>query len=388
MIQIQFPIEKLKGSFEIRHLEVCQMPDLNNKTDMKRFVFFISTFSSMYFCVDVMAINVAIFSDPPKTEVRAYYENVFKAENHIMQNEVDSALMCYNIAESMNIRMMIDIRNISVCLSRSDNDDVKISLFKTRYSQTNDTVTISQFISWVSSFLSDEGVEHLRTQLENIKKQNSVDNIDYQELIEKLESMGKDDQLFRGESSFSKAELRQRKKIDSRNMRKLMKLYSDYGKFLTYRLFGGGFSGYEIILIHNFFDKKKYLKYNDFFIGEILAGRLDAREYAGIVDNYRFDSTQVYGCHTVFSVGDSLVVFQLSDSGKRKINSNRKSVFLQDIDVMQNKMIWQWRNFDSFWFENVWELIPAFSNETATDVAKQKLKEMGSIVTGYEILSR
>ena len=145
-------------------------------------------------------------------------------------------------------------------------------------------------------------------------------------------------------------------------------------------------SGYEIILIHNFLTKK-YLKYNDFFIGEILAGRLDAREYAGIVDNYvRFHAGEC--CHTVFSVGDSLVVFQLSDSGKRKINSNRKSVFLQDIDVMQNKMIWQWRNFDSFWFENVWELIPAFSNETATDVAKQKLKEMGSIVTGYEILSR
>lgn len=317
---------------------------------------------------------------------RQYYNYIFAAEGFIMNEEFDSALFYYAKSLNTGISSLTNGININKCLMKAKDDNSKIQMFIYGYMHSDSDFTPIECIESASSYLTAKGVERLRDSIEY--KQKIIDEINYQVLIEQLENMGANDQSFRVGSSFSKTNIRKRGKIDRINMRKLMKLYSKYGRFMTGKLYGGGFSSYRMILVHNFYNNKKYLKYNDFFIGEILAGRLDAREYAGIVDNYRFDSTQVYGCHTVFSVGDSLVVFQLSDSGKRKINSNRKSVFLQDIDVMQNKMIWQWRNFDSFWFENVWELIPAFSNETATDVAKQKLKEMGSIVTGYEILSR
>ena len=154
------------------------------------------------------------------------------------------------------------------------------------------------------------------------------------------------------------------------------------------RLDGEASSAFRMTLLHRFFDKKTRTKYNDFFVNEVRCGHIDSREYAGIVDNYLFDSTQVYGVHTIFFVGDSLVVFHLSDLGKEQINKNRQLIYLQDIETTQSKLIWQWKNNDEYRFETIWEIVPYYPTETASDVAKQKLKKMGSLVTGYTIYAR
>lgn len=317
-----------------------------------------------------------------------YYNYVFTAEKFIMQEEFDSALYYYAKSLSTEIRCLIDIGNINKCLMKAKDDNNKIDIFLYGYMHSDSSVTPDLFIERVSSYLTQEGVILLRDSISSKTKYIDKDGIDYVLISKILEDLGASDQKYRQTLSSSNSDLRKRKRVDADNFRKLINLYTKHGFFTTSKLQGAAFTAYKIILIHNFFNKEKYFKYNDFFIREVKAGRLDAREYAGIVDNYSFDSAQVYGCHTVFSVGDSLVVFKLSDLGKKIFNSNRESIFLQNIDIMQKKIIWQWSNPDLFWFENVWEVVPYYANETATVIAKQKLKDMGSIVTGYEIISR
>jgi len=324
----------------------------------------------------------------PTKSPSEYYNYVFIAEKFIMQGEFDSALYYYAKSLSTEIRYRIDITNVNKCLKKANDDNIKIDLFLYGYLHSDSSVSSDLFIERVSSYFTKEGIEKLRDSISGKAKYVDEDDIDYVQISKILEDLENADQKYRLDFSPSRSDLRKRKRVDIDNFRKLINLYTKYGFFTTSKLQGAAFPAYKFILTHNFCNKKRYIKHNDFFIREVLAGRLDAREYADIVDNYRFDSTQVYGCHTVFSVGDSLIVFHLSDSGKEKINNNRKSIFLQDIDTMQKKMIWQWKNYHSFWFENVCEVVPYYSNETATIIAEQKLKEMGSIAKGYEIISR
>lgn len=344
---------------------------------------------SLYFLFSFLVIFNCSASDVIKAPTKSpseYYNYVFTAEKFIMQGDFDSALYYYAKSLSTEIRYRIDVPNLNKCLINANDDNIKIGLFSHSYLHSDSTVTPDLFIKRVSLFFTKEGIEKLRDSISGKAKYVDKDSINYVQISKILEDLGVADQKCRGTES-SKGDLSEMERVDADNFSKLINLYTQYGFFTTSKLQGAAFPAYKHIITHNFYDKERYIKHNDFFIREVKSGRLDAREYAGIVDHYRFDSTQVYGCNTVFSVGDSLVVFHLSDSGKEKINNNRKLIFLQDIDTVQEKMIWQWKNPDSFWFESVLE-VGHYPNETATDVAKQKLKEMGSFATGYEIISR
>jgi tricorn protease-like protein len=149
--------------------------------------------------------------------------------------------------------------------------------------------------------------------------------------------------------------LKNRKQSDEENFKALMNCYSKFGSFSTIKISGDAFNAYYMILLHNFLNISLYKKYDDFFIKEIHRGNLDAREYVRIVDNYRYDSTQVYGDHTIFFTGDSLFVYQLSETAAKRINSNRSRIYLQDMETTQQKLIWQWKQGDVCTFGCIWE---------------------------------
>jgi len=320
--------------------------------------------------------------------VKQYYEMVYLAEQFIMKGNIDSALFYYGKAELLNINIMQELVNVHYCLSNCQNDSIKIPVFVNRFIHTSDTISVSKYIEWVSFYLSDTGADLLRTAISDVKKVNVSDPINYKDLIKIFEEMELEDQRYRGEFGIAAGERKNVAKIDSRNMRKIMQLYKVYGCYKTNRLFGGGFTGFCIILTHNFQDRRVYNKYNDFFINEVLAGRLDPRAYANIVDNYLFDSTQVYGYHTIFSVGDTLIVYQLSEAGKQHFDVNRKRIFLPDTETTHHKLIWQWQHDNEYIFIPMCEIGISRDFPTAKSIADAHLKAMGSFVTGYRFYTR
>lgn len=342
----------------------------------------------MFFCNSSTAIGKLTTMKGNDSLVFLYYQNIYMAENCIIKNNFDSALIYYFNAEALNYMFMRDIGPSNICLSQSCNDEIKfnylINKFTYRENSSSDAI-----ISWATSLLSEEWVVNLTDSMNNIQRVKTVDEIDYLELIKTLEEMGDADQKGdRNVSLFSKKQRRKMENTDLKNFKKLMRLYSKHGSFSTGKLFGGAFMAYKIILTHNFSNKKMHRKHNDFFIGEVIAGRLNARDYAEIVDNYRGDSTQVYGCRTMFYVGDSLVIFHLSNEGKKRINNNRRQIFLQDIESEQNTLIWQWKNNDKFHFGMLWEIVTFDPKQTVSVIADQVLKDMGSLANSYSIITR
>jgi hypothetical protein len=321
------------------------------------------------------------------SSVYKYYQNIYKAEKCIMKNNFDSALIYYSNAEALNYMFMRDLGNSNICLSQSSNNEIKFNFLINRFTHRDNT-TSEGVITWASSFLSEMWMVKLRDSINNIQRVNSGDEINYLELIKTLEEMEDADQKYRGAFLLSKKQRREMKNTDVKNFRKLKKLYSKYGSFSTGRLFGGGFMAYKMILFHSFHDKKMYRKHNDFFIGEVMEGRLNASDYAEIVDHYRCDSTQVYGCQTMFFVGDPLVVFHLSNEGKKRINRNRKQIFLQDIETEQDMQIWQWKKNNKFNFAMLWERVTYDPKQTASIIADQVLKDMGSLANSFSIITR
>lgn len=316
-----------------------------------------------------------------------YYQNIYKAENCIMKNNFDSALIYYSNAEALNYMFMRDIGPSNTCLSQSSNDEIKFNYLINKFTY-RENITSDAMITWATSLLSEEWVVKLRDSINNVQRVKSGDGINYLELIEILEEMGENDQKYRSSSLLSKKQRRALKNTDLKNFKKLMRLYSEFGSFSTAKLYGGSFMAFKIILTHNFSYKKTYKRYNKFFIEEVHSGRLNARDYADIVDNYRRDSTQVYGCHTIFYIGDSLVVFHLSDAGKERINKNRKAIFLQDIEDENGALIWQWKNNSKFIFGKLWEIVTFDPKQTVSVIADQVLKDMGSLANSYSIITR
>lgn len=167
-----------------------------------------------------------------------------------------------------------------------------------------------------------------------------------------------------------------------------MKLYKRYGQINFNQFNGLEYSNFNQILKYNFYDTKLQKKYSHFFENEIQCGHMDPRIYELVVDDYLFDSTQVYGYHTIFFVGDTLIVYQLGDEGLKRINENRKRIYLQDIQTTHKKLIWQWQHYDEFVFSLIREIIPYDNSQTAKTEAEYYLSKMGSMVIGYTFYTR
>lgn len=335
---------------------------------------------------DAGIIELNIKPKVKDTNALMYYIQVDMAEKYIIKDQTDSALYHYLLAFEYHETFNADKTNQLKCFSASENADLKTGVLKYIYQYSDDTITPQIFITRISSFISEPVIEKLQSEIQNMDKKQNLKKINYHEISARLEPLLEKDQMFRiPGSDKDKNTKNSLKQVDKENFKTIMKCYLHYGSYSTTKLTADAYAAYMMVLLHNFSDKKLQKEHNKFFTDEIYKGNLDAREYADIVDNYRYDSTQIYGMHTMFFVGDSLFVYKLSDAGSRKINSNRKRIFLEDIVTTQQKLIWQWQNEDAFRFGNIWGFE---TEEKAINLAKDQQRKMGSMIDGFEIFSR
>jgi hypothetical protein len=222
--------------------------------------------------------------------------------------------------------------------------------------------------------------------LKNVEKIADPDPVDYINLSAELEPMDELDQQYRPNTEGEKG-LKKQRKNDKQNFKTIAKCYKKYGPFYGSKLRGEAWPALRIVLVHRFADKSKRDRSHDFFVNEVKAGHIDARSYADIYDNYIYDSTQVYGMHTLFFCRDTLFVFNLNEDYKKQLNKNRSEIFLEDIDAFHEKMIWQWQNETKFRFGLIWEIMP-YGDQKAEEIANEYLNKMGSCASSYSVYTK
>ncbi len=331
----------------------------------------------------------------PKTDdcnfniVRSYYESVYQAEQFIMNGNLDSAFSKY--IQAMNYKYLQQrdyYPNVFKLLSKA-NSYLIFSYYLTQYKYTADTLTPQEFIGYNKDYLSDDIINQLSSTLYSVAKTPFLfQDEKHKKISNIIAPLFESDQALRAPSTGNNyLKIKRQIKADKKNFNTIINCYKKFGSYNIQRLSGDAKSTYENIILHRFSNKKVQEKYNLFFENEIKCGNIDPRKYAIMVDDYLYDSTQVYGFHTIFFVGDTLIVYQLSDDGQKRINENRMRIFLEDIETTHKKLIWQWQHYNEFVFYIIRELIP-LDSLNAIEIANQHMKLMGSMVSGYHIYSR
>ena len=323
------------------------------------------------------------------SKVRRYFQHVYRAEDFLISGQIDSAFVEYTRAKQCSLRYNNDIVNEGKCLYATQNEDLKVQYLGQGFLYNHDSVTAAMFVSRVSYLLSEEGAGKLFALIDGKSKIHFDDPVDYEKISATLEPLLAKDQQYRtpGNEPKNEKENKNMKQIDEENLQTIMNFYKKWGSFSTMKLSADAYHAYITILHHALIDQKLQIKNHPVFFAEILKGNMDPRDYAKVVDHYRYDSTQMYGDHTMFFTGDSLFVYNLSESGAKRINSEREQIFLQDIDLTQKKLIWQWKNQDKYHLGLIWEVYPE-GEGSALKYARKQMQSMGKMVTGFDIITR
>jgi len=359
---------------------------------MKLIGFFVGIITS--FCINSSAqSNIKTDCDYYLSEL--YYQTVYKAEKCLMQNQNDSALKYYTDARKVfGLYQVNDRNNVMICLSNCIDTAMLTEWFRYGYFCSADTIGPEQYMELYHSFIPESLAPNLLETLRMTGKMKWTYIEELEQISQILDPLLVKDQKFRtGEfnNSNDKKTLRKRRKADKQNFATIMSCYKRFGDFSTNRFSGkykNARSAFKYILMHNFLNTEIRNKYNDFFIRQVACGNVDARVYAEIVDNYLKDSSQVYGCNTWFCYNDTIVVYELSETYKSRINRNRSQIFLQDIETLHQKQVWAWQNYALYSFETLWGIIPDELSDTVREIAEKRKTQMGPMVVGYAIYTR
>lgn len=325
-----------------------------------------------------------------KEKVFQYFNNIYNAEKFIIENEYDSALYYYVNASLLIPIMTTDITNINKLIYKPISKESIYYCFYNTFRLLPDSISSDSYLKRISNIIPLDVVAKLDSTLPNVKKFYWTENsnkIDISIALDSLSVISREGGSVWKDGHFKKGKS-PRKKLNQQLIRCLMELYKRYGTINFNQFHGLEYINCNEILKYSFYDTKLQKKYSRFFENEIQCGNMNPRIYEQIVDDYLFDSTQVYGYHTVFYVGDTLIVYQLSDEGQKRINENRSRIDLQDIETTHKKLIWQWQHYDEFMFSTIREIIPLDDSQTATNLAVDHLREMGSMVVGYTYYTR
>jgi len=327
--------------------------------------------------------------------VGSYYSKVFLAESFLMQEKSDSALKYYTDARKVfGLYQLNDRRNVMICLNNCSDTSILKEWFRFGYYCAADSIGPEKYIELYHSFIPESLRSNLLETLQHTPKMKWTYVEEHEQISKILDPLFEIDQKFHSGKfldSKDKAIISEQQQVDKQNFKEIMSCYKNFGEFSPNR-FSGAYKNakdaYKYILMHNFSNKKIRNKNNDFFIRQVVCGNLDARLYAEIIDDYLYDSTQIYGCHTSFCYNDTVVVYELSEPYKSRINRNRSQLFLQDIETLHQKQVWAWQNFSLYSFETLWVVIPEKSSDTVRDLAEKCKALMGPMVAGYTIYTR
>lgn len=369
----------------------------NNKIiKTMKLIFKIWVFITPLYCLNLVAqTNKTIVSDFSDSTVKLYYLNVYYAESCLKNDRIDSALKYYTDARKVfGLYQLNDRRNVMKCLYSCSDTFILKEWFRFGYYCAADSIGPERYMELYHSFIPESLSSNLLKTLQQTTKMNWAYIDEHEQISRILAPLYEIDQQYRSnefQNSADKSIIKKRRKADKQNFAVIMSCYRRFGDFSTNR-FSGKYANakeaYKYILLHVFINTDIRKKYSDFFIKQVTYGNLDARVYAEIADNYLFDSSQVYGCHTSFYYNDTLVVYELSPPYKNRINENRSQIFLQEIDTVHQKQVWAWQNYSIYSFETLWVVNPEKSTDTIKEIAEKYKALMGPMVVGYTIYSR
>lgn len=363
-----------------------------------KFIINISVLVAIVFCLrSVAQTNKKVVSDFSDSIVEIYYLKVYNAENCIKNNKIDSALKYYTDARKIfGAYQVNDRRNVMLCLNNCTDTSILKEWFKYGYYCAADSIRAEQYMELYQNYIPELIKSDLLSTLKQTTKKKWTYIDEHNRISKILNPLFDIDQKFHSDSFMNSMNnnikiSKKQRKVDNKNFKKIIACYKHFGDFSTNRLNGknkDAFSAYKSILTHYFFEKENYIKNHELFIRQVRIGNLDPRIYAEIVDNYRCDTSQVYGCHTLFCYNDTIVVYKLSDLYKSQINKNRSQIFLQDIETLHNKQVWAWQNYFLYSFETIWFVAPEKSSDTIKEIAEKYKERMGPMVVGYTIYTR
>lgn len=320
--------------------------------------------------------------------IKPYFVACLEAENQLLEEKFDSAAYFYSVALNYHFFFPNEqflVLAITDHLTTNAINELITGWFK----WSGGDIPASKFLENLPLIKNYSPAEKERL-LDILMKTNAFhkkEKMDYSEIESVFEKIAKTDQEYRTPwQAETKTLLKKRLKTDSYNLKLIKKLYKKYGSIQTNYLRNQ--NGLRLVLMHNFFHERKRKKYFPFFEQEVIKGNIHPKTFQNIVDNYLFDSTQVYGLNTYFICNDTLIVYRLTQKGLDKFNKNRSRIYLDDINTMHKKAIWQFQHNDKLRFIITNEITPISQDETVEKTARYYQNKMADLVEGFEIVTR
>lgn len=346
---------------------------------------------TLLFILTLLVVNLIHAAKPDsccyKDSIELSRSFCMKAELKIIDNDYDSA--AYYYAKSMEYVYLMpdDQANLIKILNHLEFNQIKliVSMFysyKSKFISPEDYVKTSIFTQKLDSAEKNIVLESL-LGISDFRNSKYVDLSEIDSVLSKLEVT---DQYWRlPDKELNRKTYEMQYKTDIENFNTILGLYEKFGSFNTNFLRNR--SALYMILLHYFANYENLTKNLSFFENEVQLGNIHPVKFEMIVDNYLFDSTQVYGNHTVFIFNDTLIVLNISEKGVKKFNKNRSRIYLEDILTMQRKYIWQFKNFDNIILRPITTII-GYSSVNADEIARIYAAKMGDLVEGYTLISR
>ena len=283
-----------------------------------------------------------IINTNQQKHVQKYYNNIYKAEQFIIEENFDKASEAYFEAfKYIENPFEVDLLHALDCEQLRKNPqktNVKF-IVKKLYSKTGEI----PIMFTEQPYNEVVGINELEEYVKN--QQHSRDS----NFIRKIEYFHEIDQGIREEiiaehgypyDEFYKDTIQY---LDSINYFKIIELINDYG-YISEELIGGAknLNSINLIIVHN--NKRKEII--PVLHKSVINGTLDARFFAGILDicNYKINN-EFYISQSVWFINEGIFSSQkYSKKQLAKLNKYRKSIYLDSFNTFQDKIKWTIRN--------------------------------------------
>ena len=338
--------------------------------------YFIIISTSILLQIEVRAQNDSLICSE---KVKAYYKNVFSAEDSIIIGKYSEASKLYNKAFSLIKPFCNDLKNAVFAEIYGKRDSVLI--LKYLYHVVN--------FNCDTEFLSNSIIKNLpfyNYLVGNLNKKHVVQN----KINNTLDIILKDDQHIRDScrkvfgADFYEPPLAKKRimYIDSLNLLKIQDILDNYNIDSINK---NGLFAMNIVILHNNAWHRLNILYK--IKDLVLKGKFDARVYAELIcrlpesyerkDTYKkFELYKDYGLSKNYVIGKYMFTEMYDDSTLKEVNNDRRGIFLESFENYIKKLQWQY-NQKLFHFSTM--SIFAFSKEDENSTI-DLLKKMKSMI--------
>lgn len=281
------------------------------------------------------------------SSVARYYQNIYRAENHILAGNYYDCIKSYAEAFRHKIPFHCDYRNAwNVVLNHKINDTLLIrQLMSGVYPLFNKKSFIEAKYKELgeSNIISDKALKSILAGLDVQKYENSKDPFN-RNLYNRIDSVFKAD-------SMSRAGLSNIFKTDSFNIERLNKIF-DTGIEISEQTIGINLMRmFEVVCWHLVrYKNEKLIKH---LHKSVLAGHFNNRYFATLLDSYTLHNESIdlfyspYKTNTIFITDSNFYFLRQEKAEEEKIDMERKKIYLEGIKSQVLKEFFLFRNLNN-----------------------------------------